>query len=186
MCCSWSIREKAWRTPVAQNDEVCKHGSKNDAQTFWAQLWKRCKSCRKISKIITIFSLIYLLKNLAFCCGVFFFLGCAERSWVCCAGRSWFGRRGTRCSQTARAWPRAAQHRLLACFNKATFFQACFFLFWFIPPFFFKTRVAPPEATPSPFGTATLRLAPSALATLGLRSAAKCAPRLRNINNLAY
>ena len=37
--------------------------------------------------------------------------------------------------------------------------------------------VAPPEATPSPFGTATLRLAPSALAPLGLRSAAKCAPR---------
>ena len=36
--------------------------------------------------------------------------------------------------------------------------------------------VALPEATPSPFGTATLRLAPSALAPLGLRSAAKCAP----------
>ena len=42
---------------------------------------------------------------------------------------------------------------------------------------FFKTRVAPPEATPSPFGTATLRLAPSALAPLGLRSSAKRAPR---------
>ena len=37
--------------------------------------------------------------------------------------------------------------------------------------------VALPEATPSPFGTATLRLAPSALAALGLHSAAKCAPR---------
>ena len=34
---------------------------------------------------------------------------------------------------------------------------------------------------PSPFGTATLRLAPSALAPLGLRSAAKCAQRWRNI-----
>ena len=42
---------------------------------------------------------------------------------------------------------------------------------------FFKTRVALPEATPSPFGTATLRLAPSALTALGLRSAAKRAPR---------
>ena len=40
-----------------------------------------------------------------------------------------------------------------------------------------KFYVALPEATPSPFGTATLRLAPSALAPLGLRSAAKCAPR---------
>ena len=39
-----------------------------------------------------------------------------------------------------------------------------------------KICVALPEATPSPFGTATLRLAPSALAPLGLRSAAKCAP----------
>ena len=40
-----------------------------------------------------------------------------------------------------------------------------------------KMLVALPEATPSPFGTAALRLAPSALAPLGLRSAAKCAPR---------
>ena len=37
-----------------------------------------------------------------------------------------------------------------------------------------KNCVALPEATPSPFGTATLRLAPSALAALGLRSAADC------------
>ena len=29
---------------------------------------------------------------------------------ICCAGRSAFGRRGTRRSQMARAWPRAAQH----------------------------------------------------------------------------
>ena len=32
----------------------------------------------------------------------------------CCAGRSEFGHRGTRRSQTARAWPRAAQHKLIA------------------------------------------------------------------------
>ena len=43
---------------------------------------------------------------------------------------------------------------------------------------FLAINVALPEATPSPFGTATLRLAPSALAPLGLRSAAKCAPPL--------
>ena len=29
----------------------------------------------------------------------------------CCAGRSGFGRRGTRRSQTARGWPRAARHQ---------------------------------------------------------------------------
>ena len=34
-------------------------------------------------------------------------------------GRSWFGRRGTRRSQTARAWPRAAQHKSIAFFNRA-------------------------------------------------------------------
>ena len=37
----------------------------------------------------------------------------------CCAGRSEFGRRGTRRSQTARAWPRAAQHKFVACFDGA-------------------------------------------------------------------
>jgi len=41
-------------------------------------------------------------------------------------GRSEFGRRGTRRSQTARAWPRAAQHRLLACFNRGFFMVALF------------------------------------------------------------
>ena len=47
--------------------------------------------------------------------------------------------------------------------------------------------VALPEASPSPFGTAALPLAPSALATLGLRSVAKRAPRQRNIfSNLHF
>ena len=43
-----------------------------------------------------------------------------------------------------------------------------------------RESVALPEATPSPFGTATLRLAPSALAPLGLRSAAKMRSAPRN------
>ena len=47
-----------------------------------------------------------------------------------------------------------------------------------------KILVALPEAMPSPFGTATLRLAPSALAALGLRSAAKRAPR--HATNIIY
>ena len=46
--------------------------------------------------------------------------------------------------------------------------------------------VALPEATPLPFGTATLRLAPSALAPLGLRSAAKCAPRRATRSTTKY
>ena len=67
----------------------------------------------------------------------------------------------------------------------ATFFKPAFFFFGFLLQVSFKTRVALPEATPSPFGTATLRLAPSALAALGLRSAAKCAPlRATNLFNL--
>jgi len=40
-------------------------------------------------------------------------------------GRSRFGRRGTRRSQTARAWPRAAQHKSMAFFNRAGVF-VCF------------------------------------------------------------
>ena len=33
-------------------------------------------------------------------------------------GRSEFGRRGTRRRQTARAWPRAAQHKWVAFFSR--------------------------------------------------------------------
>ena len=40
------------------------------------------------------------------------------------------------------------------------FFKIAVFLFWVLLQVSFKTRVAPPEATPSPFGTAALRLAP--------------------------
>ena len=39
-------------------------------------------------------------------------------------------------------------------------FKTLFFFFGFILQVSFKTRVALPEATHSPFGTATLRLAP--------------------------
>ena len=45
-------------------------------------------------------------------------------------------------------------------FNEVAFFKTAFFFFGLILQVSFKTRVALPEATPSPFGTAMLRLAP--------------------------
>ena len=51
---------------------------------------------------------------------------CAGRSWICCAGRSEFGRRGTRRSQTARAWPRAAQQENGFCIFKTE----CFIIYF--------------------------------------------------------
>ena len=69
-------------------------------------------------------------------------------------------RSGTRRVQTARAWPRAAQHKWVACFNGAAFFNPLFFFFWFILQLFFKTRVALPEATPSRFALSSFRCAP--------------------------
>ena len=95
----------------------------------------------------------------------------------CCAGRSAFGRRGTRRSQTARAWPRAAQHKWVACFNRAAFFKTAVFLFCFLLQIFFKTRVALPEATPSRFAISSFRYAPLRPANL-LRA---CATHLLTI-----
>ena len=87
----------------------------------------------------------------------------------CCAGRSEFGRRAGRSvaetEERGAAKPRGRGRgrrninwwRVLI---ELLFLKLLFSFFGFLLQFFFKTRVALPEATPSPFGTATLRLAP--------------------------